>query len=347
MQQLTRERDENGPFKDLADFANRVDPRLINKRTLEMLAAAGAFSEFELERAVVYENVDLIVASANRAASDQNSGQTSLFGGEDVTPELKLRDVQLWVPMKVLAKEQDAVGFYLSGHPLDEYAALLAALKVETYNNFVARVEKIKQQNRDKKPAEQAENIEASSSGMTLEEQVERNRKREAEKAKDNLIPFKRGERRPDKGIAGTLAGVVTYLQERRSKKGNKFAFAAFSDADAQFEMVMFSDTLEAQRELLVPGETVLLKVSADPDSDSLRLRLLSAEALDLAAGRIKKGVQLTIDKPAGFGDIAQRLGAGGNGKLRLVLRLDNIDREVVIAIPRGIDTSPRARLAN
>ena len=67
MQQLCKERDENGAFKDLADFANRVDPKTINKRTLEMLAASDAFARFKLERAQVYGNVDLIMASANRA----------------------------------------------------------------------------------------------------------------------------------------------------------------------------------------------------------------------------------------------------------------------------------------
>jgi DNA polymerase III subunit alpha len=342
MEQLCLERDEKGPFKDLADFANRVDPKLINKRTLEMLAAADAFAEFKLERAMVYGNVDLIMASANRAANDQNSGQTSLFGGEDVTPELKLRDVKLWVPREILNKEQDAVGFYLSGHPLDEYSELLSHFRVETYNDFVARVEVLKQESRDKKAAEPIEPPEPSNSSLSLEEQVERNKKREAVKAKDNLIPFRRGERRPDNGIPGTLAGVVAYLQERRSKKGNKFAFAAFSDAAAQFEMVMFAETLEAQRELLQPGTVVLLKVSADPESDSLRLRLLSAEALDQAAGRIQKGVQLTINKETAFPDIAERLSIGGNGRLRLVLRLENMDKDVVVTIPRGIDTSPR-----
>ncbi|MCF6199827.1 MAG: hypothetical protein L3J67_10620, partial [Hyphomicrobiaceae bacterium] len=171
---------------------------------------------------------------------------------------------------------------------------------------------------------------------------VERNRKKEAERAKDNLIPFRRGERRPDKGIPGTLAGVVDYLQERWSKKGNKFAFAAFSDARAQYELVMFSETLEATRELLQPGEVVLLKVSADPESENMRLRLLSAEPLDQAAGRLQKGVQLTIDKETAFPEIAERLNIGGNGRLRLVLRLENMGKDVVINIERGLDTSPR-----
>ena len=194
-------------FKDLADFANRVDPKLINKRTLEMLAASAAFTEFDLERATVYGNVNLIMAAANRAASDQSSGQSSLFGGGDETPELKLRDVDLWVPMQILGKEQDAVGFYLSGHPLDEYAETLEELRVETYGDFIIRVEGIKQQARDKAAALPPEEVEPGSADLSLEEQVQRNKKREAERAKDNLIPFKRGERRADKGIAGDAGG--------------------------------------------------------------------------------------------------------------------------------------------
>ena len=341
MEQLTSEREENGPFKDLADFANRVDPKLVNKRTLEMLAAADAFSQFGIERATVHGNVDLIMASANRAASDQNSGQTSLFGGGGETPELKLRDAKLWVPREILNKEADAVGFYLSGHPLDEYGELLASLKVETYLNFVERVEVQKQAIRDKKAAEPVEPPEPSNADLSLEEQVQRNKAKEAQKAKDNLIPFRRGERRPDTGIGGILAGVVSYLQERRSKKGNKFAFAAFSDAGTQFEMVMFSETLEATRELLQPGTVVLLRVSADPDSDNLRLRLLSAEPIDQAGGRSKKDVQLIINKPEALTEIAQRVSRGGHGKLRLILRLDNMGKDVFLPTMQGIDTSP------
>ncbi len=343
MQELCKERDQNGAFKDLADFANRVDPKLINKRTLEMLAASDAFAGFGLERAQVYGNVDLIMASANRAASDKSSGQNSLFGGEDDdAPELKLREVKLWVPIEILTKEQDAVGFYLSGHPLDEYGELLAHLRVETYHEFGERVAKIKRDNEERKAAEPVVPAEPSNADLTLEEQVERNRKKEAERAKDNLIPFRRGERRPDKGIPGTLAGVVDYLQERWSKQGNKFAFAAFSDARAQYELVMFSETLAATRERLQPGEVVLLKVSADPESENMRLRLLSAEPLDQAAGRLQKGVQLTIDKETAFPEIAERLNIGGNGRLRLVLRLENMGKDVVINIERGLDTSPR-----
>ena len=225
MEQLCAERDENGKFKDLADFANRVDPKLVNKRTLEMLAAAGAFAEFDLERAVVHGNVDLIMASANRATNDQNSGQTSLFGGADVTPELKLRDVQLWVPMEILNKEQDAVGFYLSGHPLDEYVELLDHLGVETYHDFVARVEVLKQKLRDRKADEPEEEREASNSELTLEEQVQRNKIKEAQKAKDNLIPFKRGERRPDTGIPGSIGGSGDLFAGAPVQKGQQVCF--------------------------------------------------------------------------------------------------------------------------
>ena len=134
---------------------------------------------------------------------------------------------------------------------------------------------------------------------------------------------------------------MVSYLQERRSKKGNKFAFAAFSDAGTQFEMVMFSETLEATRELLQPGTVVILRVSAVPDSDNLRLRLLSAEPIDQAGGRSKKGVQLIVNKPEALTEIAQRVSRGGHGKLRLILRLDNMGKDVFLPTMQGIDTSP------
>ena len=67
---------------------------------------------------------------------------------------------------------------------------------------------------------------------------------------------------------AGRLAGIVISARERRSQKGNKFAFAMFSDTTGQFEAVIFSDTLAARGSLLEPGTPVLLMVEAERDGE-------------------------------------------------------------------------------
>ena len=125
-------------------------------------------------------------------ANNEAQGITDLFGGgSEARPQLDIRPVKAWTPMERLQHEFEAVGFFLSGHPLDAYAGVLAKLGIFTYAELEARA---------------------------------------------------------DRGVvSGRLAGVVVSSRERRSQKGNKFAFAMFSEPTGQFEAVIFSETLGAE----------------------------------------------------------------------------------------------------
>ena len=127
-------------FRDLNDFAAKLNPRDINKRTLESLAAAGAFDELEQNRARVHASAELILASAHRRQEEQLAGQNVLFGGEENPGAIVLPKVEPWPLTERLRREFDAVGFFLSGHPLDAYAAILARLRVQRWAEFVGAV---------------------------------------------------------------------------------------------------------------------------------------------------------------------------------------------------------------
>jgi DNA polymerase-3 subunit alpha len=127
------------PFADLADFASRVNPRAVNKRVLESLAAAGAFDAIEPNRARVFATVDAMLSSAQRAHEAQSTGQSELFGTLS-RPALPLAAVEPWLPAERLQKEFEAVGFFLSGHPLDDYAAALKRLRVQSWAEFARAV---------------------------------------------------------------------------------------------------------------------------------------------------------------------------------------------------------------
>ena len=137
------ERSENGPFRDLYDFAERVDPRHINKRTFENLARAGAFDSLDPDRARVLESAETLLSMAQHAAQQRESAQASLFGGggDDVALERpRLPQPDPWTATQRLDAELSAIGFYLSGHPLDDMAEHLASRGVVFHAEAPARV---------------------------------------------------------------------------------------------------------------------------------------------------------------------------------------------------------------
>lgn len=130
---------EDGPFKDLFDFARRVDLKRVGKRPMEMLARAGAFDGLERNRQRVLQSVDVLVSFSAASIEAAESAQVSLFGeaGEGLEPP-RLPAPDDWLPTERLAEEHAAVGFYLSGHPLDDYAGPLKRKRVLTYAELVA-----------------------------------------------------------------------------------------------------------------------------------------------------------------------------------------------------------------
>jgi len=129
-----------GPFKAIGDFAARVSPRLVNKRTIEMLASAGAFDALQPNRARLVAAADLIVAAMNEAERSRADGQAGLFGGDADHAELRLPAAAEWTATERLQREFAAVGFFLSGHPLDDYAAALAKMRIGTQAEFMKSV---------------------------------------------------------------------------------------------------------------------------------------------------------------------------------------------------------------
>src|SRR6185312_7117091 len=128
IEQIVEER-RKGLFTSLADFAARVSPRAINKRIIESLAAAGAFDTLEPSRARVFAGADAILAACQRSHEAETSGQNDMFGNAADAPTIMLPQIEPWLPADRLRREYDAIGFFLSGHPLDDYATALKRLR--------------------------------------------------------------------------------------------------------------------------------------------------------------------------------------------------------------------------
>ncbi|ODS74287.1 MAG: DNA polymerase III subunit alpha [Cytophagaceae bacterium SCN 52-12] len=142
VESIIEERNKNGVYKDIFDFITRVNLRTVNKKTLESLAYAGAFDCYEdLHRAQFFETTDddntsfieKLIRYANNYHNSKSSAQVSLFGGpggndDDMLPKPKAPSVEPWSDINKLRYEQDVVGFYISGHPLDSFR-----LELETF----------------------------------------------------------------------------------------------------------------------------------------------------------------------------------------------------------------------
>lgn len=124
------------PFKDLGDFARRVDPRVLNKRTLETLVNAGAFDCLVPRREIAFAAVESVIGTAQALTADRSSGQVSLFGGVEEEPFRLPTGVAVWNSTERADRELSAIGFHLSAHPLDAYADLFEKLRVQRWSDF-------------------------------------------------------------------------------------------------------------------------------------------------------------------------------------------------------------------
>ncbi|MGC2410788.1 MAG: DNA polymerase III subunit alpha [Methyloceanibacter sp.] len=289
---ICAERRVHGAFRDVSDFARAINPRLVNKRALETLAAAGALDELGINRATAHANVDRIMAAGSRSHEEASEGQENLFAGLSLTPPpIELRAVRPWMPTDRLSREFEAIGFFLTGHPLDDYQDVLEALGAETWVDYAAKA---------------------------------RTRR-----------------------VVGTLAGTVLSARERKGKSGNAYAFVAFSDPTGQFEAVVFSEALAASRELLQPGTVVLLEAEAEADGETVKVRVQRIASLEGAAKARHAGMTIYLEGTRALDSLAEQVGTwGGQGELRLVLRLDDVAREVEFVLPQGIDATPKQRSA-
>ena len=296
MRLFTQGRGET-PFVTLFDLARRVDLKRVGKRSLEMLARAGGFDVLHKNRRQVYDALDALVNYSAAIHEQKNSNQVSLFGeaGDDL-PEPRLAQASDWLPAERLNEEFKAVGFYLSGHPLDDYMSALKRKGV-----------------------------------LTLDE-----------------VRLKAG-RGP---MVAKLAGVVAGRQERKSAKGNRFAFAQLSDTTGAYEVTLFSDTLELARAHLETGAKVVVTVEATLESDQLKLLGRSVAPIDAAVGDVGSiSLRIFVDAAESVPHIASVLAqaykevkSGGKGPVTLCLLDPTLPGEVDIDLQAEFPVNPQIK---
>ncbi|MCC7267098.1 MAG: DNA polymerase III subunit alpha [Caulobacteraceae bacterium] len=139
MQHVVEVRQDGGPFRDIFDFVERIDPRQVNKRALETLARSGAFDSIHPNRAQIVAAADVLIAHSQALAADRASSQESLFGDQSEAARPRLAKAEPWEQAQRLDEEMAAVGFYLSGHPLDPLVDALRKRRTDLLTEVIEK----------------------------------------------------------------------------------------------------------------------------------------------------------------------------------------------------------------
>jgi DNA polymerase-3 subunit alpha len=245
-----------GPFRDLFEFCRRVDKRIVNRRTVEALIKAGAFDGINDHRASLMATLDAALASADQQARAAN--QNSLFDANeaDVVLTAKVADVPFWRLREQLAQEKLSLGFYLGGHPFQEYE--------EELRNF------IKVKLADLTPAFVGKTTNGVANGGY-------------------------GNARGAKsGVPTVLAGIVSGLRLQQTRNG-RMAVVLLDDGSATIEIPIFNDKYESNRPWIKEDELLIVQGFAKYDDYSGNVRVNVDELFDLASARSHFAQQLAM----------------------------------------------------
>lgn len=234
VEEIVRERTANGPFKGFVDFCERVSLKAVNKRVIESLIKVGAFDSSEkFNRRTLVENMEFIIAFAEKKQEEKMMGQTSLFDmDESVTgtteEQLNISESPEYDEKQKLSLEAELLGIYVSGHPLFRFKDIMSKLT----SMSIAQIQELPTATKPE--------------GFT--------------RVSDDNDPTKRSM---------VIAGMVSEAKVILTKKGDKMAFVQFEDLSGKIECLFFPKTYAECAELLASGEPLILSgyvnLSEDP----------------------------------------------------------------------------------
>ncbi|MDA8559847.1 DNA polymerase III subunit alpha [Candidatus Pelagibacter bacterium] len=219
---IVKERIKNGNFKSINDFIKRVDPKDINKLQLEGLVKAGAFDNLNNNRQSIFNSIPNIITKSKNDFDNKVANQIDLFGDNNDPVNDIIENTNDWVFEERLSKEFEAVGFFISDHPLNQFKEIFDDYKIIDYQNFF-----------------------------------------EDDDIKEN-------------NIAATLLKVT----ERKTAKGNSYAVLKLTDLTSVFELFIFSDVLELNRNSLKEGSSLILTLTKNISSDEDKTKRINVRKI-------------------------------------------------------------------
>ena len=218
---IVNERLNNGKFESINDFINRVNPKDINKLQLEGLVKAGAFDKINPNRQSIYNSIPSLITKSKNIFENKSTNQIDLFGENNNNDNDLIIKSEDWKFEERLSKEFEAVGFFISDHPLNQFKEIFNDYKIISYQEF---------NNNDDK----------------------------------------------DSNIAATLLKV----HERKTAKGNAYAVLKLTDLTSVFELFIFSDILEINRENLKEGSSLILTLIKSFSNEENRFRRINVQKI-------------------------------------------------------------------
>jgi DNA polymerase-3 subunit alpha len=219
---VVKERSENGKFDSINDFLKRVNPKDMNKLQLEGLVKAGAFDNLNNNRQSLFNSIPNYIIKTKNIFDNKSANQIDLFSDDESSQNDITHDIEDWKFEERLSKEFEAVGFFISDHPLNQFTEIFDDYKIKDYSNFNSNDE-IK-----------------------------------------------------DANIAATLLKV----QERKTAKGNSYAVLKLTDLNSVFELFIFSDILELNREILKEGNSLILTLVKNISNDENRFKRINVQKI-------------------------------------------------------------------
>ena len=236
---IVNERLANGKFKSINDFLNRVNPKDINKLQLEGLVKGGAFDNIKSNRQSLFNSIPTFIIKSKNIFENKSANQIDLFDENTNEENNYILNIEDWKFEERLSREFEAVGFFISDHPLNQFKVIFNDYMINDYQSFNSN-EDLKESN---------------------------------------------------------VAATLLKFQERKTAKGNAYAVLKLTDLNSVFELFIFSDTLELNRETLKEGSSLILSLVKTISGDENRFKRINVQKIGSLKDLLTKPIEeVTFD---------------------------------------------------
>jgi len=266
---IIKERIEKGEFKSMNDFLNRVNPKNINKLQLEGLVKAGAFDKINNNRQALFNSIPNFILKSKNIFDNKIANQIDLFKSDEIKDDAIVNTIEDWKFEERLSKEFEAVGFFISDHPLNQFKEIFEDYKIIDFNKFNSN----------------------------------------EESKEDNI------------------AATLLKIQERKTAKGNSYAIIKLTDLSGVFELFIFSDILELNRNILTEGNSLIITLSKNITEENNRFKRINVKKIASLKDLFNKpisDIDFIVNDTQSINDISNYIKKDGTTNVKIKIKDGN-----------------------